>query len=464
MPSTSSLTSSEKSLIKKHAAAGGDKIHSAAIGRIYYAYPDPAKWSYSGISGAVVFGWGAGGGWLKVVDLAGTRGVIWQHGVVEDMAYYQDRTFFHTFPSDDCMIGIAFSSESEAAELFKKISLRHKYAAKAAGHSSSSAAASKPAGKSKKKKGGIDKSMIGAPTAFTHVAHMGFDAQEGFSTRNIDPTWERLFQQLEGQGISRSQIEKNEHFIRNFVEGSGGPTGAPPPSAAPPPPPPSAPGRAPPPPAPAAPAGKRFPPPAPPSRTVKRKPPPPPSRGTAPPPPPPPPARGAVPPPPPARGAVPPPPPPPPPPAPPSRGAVPPPPPPPPPPARGGAPPPPPPPPPPPGGAPPPPPPPPPPATGGDSRGALLASIQGAGVTKLRKVDKSAAENAGSLAALGIAGAGVAGAAGAAAVASSSAAAEEHAGAAGGGTDLASALAAALSQRKGNMGESDDEESEDEDW
>lgn len=102
MPSSNStLTSSEKSLIKKTApSAPGDKIHSAAICRIYYAYPDPAKWSFSGLSGAVVFGWGSAGGWLKLVDLAGTRGVIWQHGVVEDMAYYQDRTFFHTFPSD----------------------------------------------------------------------------------------------------------------------------------------------------------------------------------------------------------------------------------------------------------------------------------------------------------------------------------------------------------------------------
>ncbi len=30
----------------------------------------------------------------------GTRGVIWEHQVAEDTQYYQDRTFFHTFPSD----------------------------------------------------------------------------------------------------------------------------------------------------------------------------------------------------------------------------------------------------------------------------------------------------------------------------------------------------------------------------
>lgn len=101
MPSTSTLTSHEKSLVKKSApAANKDKIHACAIGRVYYAYPDPAKWSYSGIGGAVTFGWGDNGGWIKVVDLAGTRGVVWTHAVVHDMPYYQDRTFFHTFPSD----------------------------------------------------------------------------------------------------------------------------------------------------------------------------------------------------------------------------------------------------------------------------------------------------------------------------------------------------------------------------
>lgn len=59
-------------MVKNYApiASAHDKILTVAIGRIYYAWPDPAKWSYSGISGAVVFGWGEKGGWLRVVDLA----------------------------------------------------------------------------------------------------------------------------------------------------------------------------------------------------------------------------------------------------------------------------------------------------------------------------------------------------------------------------------------------------------
>ncbi|KAL8292796.1 hypothetical protein RQP46_001408 [Phenoliferia psychrophenolica] len=254
MPSTSTLTSSEKALIKKHApvASSHDKILTAAIARVYYAYPDPAKWAFSGISGALVYGWGSNGGWLKVVDLAGTRGVIWQHEVTEDMQYYQDRTFFHTFPGDECMIGLSYSSESEAAELFKKISLRHKHAKKSGSGSGGSSPTKKSSGTAttkKKKGGGIDKSMIGRPTQFEHVAHMGFDTEKGFSSSNVDPSWERLLGQLESQGISRTQIMKNETFIRNFVEGSGGP-----------PPLPSSPSSAP-----KVVTSKRIPPPAPPS-------------------------------------------------------------------------------------------------------------------------------------------------------------------------------------------------------
>lgn len=104
------------------------------------------------------------------------------------------------------MIGFSFSSESEAADLFKKVSLRHKHAKKAGTSSGGGASSSSPAptAKSKKKKkGAVDKSMIGAPTDFKVVAHMGFDSEKGFSSSGVDPSWERLLGQLEQQGVSR---------------------------------------------------------------------------------------------------------------------------------------------------------------------------------------------------------------------------------------------------------------------
>lgn len=39
--------------------------------------------------------------------------------------------------------------------------------------------------------------------ATQHVAHMGYDSEKGFTSENIDPTWERLLSQLTDMGISR---------------------------------------------------------------------------------------------------------------------------------------------------------------------------------------------------------------------------------------------------------------------
>lgn len=69
---------------------------------------------------------------------------------------------------------------------------------------------------------------------------MGFDAEKGFTTENIDPSWERLLSQLSSMGISevgqrhtirlmlmwlcfgaQSQIKDNEAFIKDFIAANG---------------------------------------------------------------------------------------------------------------------------------------------------------------------------------------------------------------------------------------------------
>lgn len=99
MPSTSSLTASEKALVKR---AVPERILAVALARIYYAYPNPSKWSFSGLQGALVFAWAASGGVLRCVDLLGTRGVLWSYqlGHGDGWDYFQDRKLFHTFPGD----------------------------------------------------------------------------------------------------------------------------------------------------------------------------------------------------------------------------------------------------------------------------------------------------------------------------------------------------------------------------
>ena len=74
----------------------------------------------------------------------------------------------------------------------------------------------------KKKRGFIDKFTISRPSSFKHVAHMGYDAEKGFTAENVDPSWAKLLEQLSSLGISEAQIKDNEDFIKDFVKSQGG--------------------------------------------------------------------------------------------------------------------------------------------------------------------------------------------------------------------------------------------------
>ncbi|KAK1926970.1 actin regulatory protein [Papiliotrema laurentii] len=457
MPSHSILSADDKAKIKKAipTSSSTNKIVTAAVARVYQAHENASSWTYAGAEGALVFcaDKAKGGLWFRIVDLGSYRGVIWEHELPNEIEYNQEKPFFHSWQGDACSIAFVFASEGEANDFYKKVANRSKYATKVK-EDKKEKVESTPTKKSKKTKGKIDKSLISGPSAgsFKHVAHMGYDSEKGFSSMGVDPSWQALLEQLSQKGFSERDIRNNEQFIKDFVQQSGGIEKAtqPPPKKAPPPAPTSRRKPAPPPPASRAarPTSVAHPPPppppppgrpAPPISSVPPPPPPPvaPPRPTSSVPPPPPPA-------PPRSGGGPPPPPPPPPPGGPSRGA---------PPA---------PPPPPPGGRAPPAPPAPPaasPAGGADGgRSALLASIQGQSVHKLRKVDPSEQKVSP------LAGGAVGAAAGGAAVGAGAAAAVASAAGADDGPDLASSLAAALAKRKGDIGESDEEEDSDDEW
>lgn len=102
MPSQSTLSADEKSKVKAAIPTTSNKIHTAALARIYFAYPQPNEWSYGGLQGALVFVDDKKNGFyaLKMVDLAGTRGIIWEHELYEKFEYFQDRPFFHSFSGD----------------------------------------------------------------------------------------------------------------------------------------------------------------------------------------------------------------------------------------------------------------------------------------------------------------------------------------------------------------------------
>lgn len=101
MPATSSLSAEEKTKVK-HSVSSSDKIFFATVARIYYAYPNPNKWSYTGIQGGLALTRDTKHNTFhfKVVDLDGTRGVIWEHELYDNLEFYQDRPYLHSFAGD----------------------------------------------------------------------------------------------------------------------------------------------------------------------------------------------------------------------------------------------------------------------------------------------------------------------------------------------------------------------------
>lgn len=74
----------------------------ATVARIYYAHPNPQSWAYSGVEGGLAFIKDKNSGlfFFKLIDLQGTRGVIWEQELYDGFTLNEDRPFFHSFAGD----------------------------------------------------------------------------------------------------------------------------------------------------------------------------------------------------------------------------------------------------------------------------------------------------------------------------------------------------------------------------
>jgi hypothetical protein len=110
MPSTSALGGEEKAKVKNAIPTSTSRILFATIARIYYAYPRPDKWSYTGLQGGLALAQDRTSNTLyfKMVDLDGTRGVIWEHELYEGLEFHRDRPFFYSFVGDVSRAGGLF--------------------------------------------------------------------------------------------------------------------------------------------------------------------------------------------------------------------------------------------------------------------------------------------------------------------------------------------------------------------
>jgi Wiskott-Aldrich syndrome protein len=70
MPSI--LSDEDKEMVKRQVPKQSNKIQAVAVARLYVAYPNRQKWTYTGLQGAVVLANDLVGNtyWLKLVDVS----------------------------------------------------------------------------------------------------------------------------------------------------------------------------------------------------------------------------------------------------------------------------------------------------------------------------------------------------------------------------------------------------------
>jgi len=104
MPSQITLDSDENAEVKKSIQASSNKVYYAARDRIYYAYVGTRNWSYARLQGALAFVLNTTGNTLhfKMVDLDGSRGVIWDYELYDGLVLDQEKDvpFFLSFEGD----------------------------------------------------------------------------------------------------------------------------------------------------------------------------------------------------------------------------------------------------------------------------------------------------------------------------------------------------------------------------
>lgn len=126
------LTSEDKEYIKRALPKSSNKVIDVAIARLFIAYPNPNEWQYTGLSGAIALVDDLVGHtfFLKLVDIKGHNGVLWDQELYVNFEYSQDRTFFHSFEIEECYAGLLFDDLGEASHFLKRVQKRERYASK----------------------------------------------------------------------------------------------------------------------------------------------------------------------------------------------------------------------------------------------------------------------------------------------------------------------------------------------
>ncbi|PVI07145.1 WH1-domain-containing protein [Periconia macrospinosa] len=237
MPSI--LSDEDKQTVKRTVPKANNKIHAVGVAKLYIAYPNRQRWTYTGLQGAAVLANDLVGNtfWIKLVDISPTsRGVIWDQEIYDTFSYNQDRVFFHTFELEDCQAALSFADEKEAKTFKKKMDDREKNAHKNTRNKPFGAAiggdsgGASNGGKSHGLLGGIFHRHTTPPQPAQSIippANVTSPSQTNFSSApssqnsaidTSDPSWKPLLKELLAMGITEDQIEENADFIKLYIE------------------------------------------------------------------------------------------------------------------------------------------------------------------------------------------------------------------------------------------------------
>ncbi|RYP45655.1 hypothetical protein DL768_008044 [Monosporascus sp. mg162] len=255
------LSDEDKETVKRVVPKHTNKIQAVAVARLYVAYPNRSRWTYTGLQGAIVLANDLVGNtyWLKMVDVSPAgRGVIWDQEIFDTWSYNQDRTFFHTFELEDCLAGLLFVDEKEAKQFKKKMDEREKNASKATkntpfggpaqhsgahrgffggifgGHRHSSAPSPTPPDSPR---ASLPPQHFHARMSSGNLSGLHNPPSEFAELEAYDPNWRQNFGNfLTEQGLTDEFIRENQGFIIDFLKQQGSAIDTPPPPPPPPPP------------------------------------------------------------------------------------------------------------------------------------------------------------------------------------------------------------------------------------
>lgn len=214
------LTTQDKEKIKRAIPKANNKIIDATIARLYVAYPDPTKWTYTGLVGAITLVDDLVGHtyFLKLVDVLGNRGIVWDHELFIDFDYNQDRKFFHSFETEDCLLGLLFEDSNDASHFFKRVTTRQKFGSKQTVHNKNAIALKLRV-----------EPTVQAPGPRGEYVDVN-TAQRSRRSKGVlyyddapPPEWRSLYAELAAAGITEDMIADNREFIKEYIAKQGGP-------------------------------------------------------------------------------------------------------------------------------------------------------------------------------------------------------------------------------------------------